>query len=63
MKALQNFPQSTANVAKIENEKEEEKIKIDIIKTRGTSLSFAINRAGQLENYNLKKTRNNLYKD
>lgn len=63
MKALQNFPQSTANVAKIENEKEEEKIKIDIIKTRGTSLSLAINRAGQLENYNLKKTRNNLYKD
>lgn len=63
MKALQNFPQSTANVAKIENEKEEEKIKIDIIKTRGTSLSLTINRAGQLENYNLQKTRNNLYKD
>ena len=46
MKALQNFPQSTANVAKIENEKEEEKIKIDIIKTRGTSLSLTINTAG-----------------
>ena len=63
MKALQNFPQSNANVAKIENEKEEEKIKIDIIKTRGTSLSLIINRVGQMENYELIKTRNSLYKD
>lgn len=43
-------------------QKEEEKINIDIIKTRDNSLSLSINRVEWMENYNLRK-KNNSYKE
>lgn len=43
-------------------QKEEEKINIDIIKTRDNSLSLSINRVEWMENYNLRK-KNNSYEE